>query len=381
MNAEIYLDNNATTKTLDEVADVVVKSMTEIYGNPSSAHVAGKRAKSVFSKSCISISDFVGGGAGRVVITSGGTESNNLIFTSLLNGLKSPRIAISEAEHPSVAYPAESSALGRFVVIPLRSNGVLDLAVLKSELEEGLDIVSVQWASGETGVIQPICEIAKLCRANGAVFHTDAAQALGRVSLNLDSAAVDLATFSAHKMHGPLGVGALWARNEKLIAPSILGGGQQSDLRSGTENVPGVAGFAAACLARAARFEDDVSKLTELRNRFECAVLRSVPDSVVNGASASRLCNTTSLRFKGIDGQALVSNLDRVGIMCSQTSACSSGRPEPSRTLIAMGLTEAEAWSTVRFSFSVMNTMEEADMAATELASAVARLRRFMVLA
>lgn len=380
VNPDIYLDNNATTKPLPEVVEVVSNIMVEEYGNASSSHARGARARAALFKSRTAIAALVGGDPGSIVLTSGGTESNNLVFSSLSRRIQEPRVAVSAAEHPSVARPAKAAAGGRLAVLPLLSDGVVDLEALASELEEGLDMVSVQWASGETGIVQPVREIAKLCRAKGTAFHTDAAQALGRVPLDLDGAGVDLATLSAHKVHGPLGIGALWVGDGRLVAPSMLGGGQQGDLRSGTENVPGAAGFAVACLARAARFEEDVAKMTGLRDRFERAVLRTVPDTAVNGASAERLGNTSSMRFKGIDGQALVANLDRAGIMCSQTSACSSGRPEPSQPLLAMGLTEAEAWSTVRFSFSVMNTAEEADTAAREVASAVARLRSFVVL-
>lgn len=380
MNNSIYLDNNATTKPLPEVVEAVAKLMSEEYGNPSSLHARGSRAKESFFRDRAAIAAFAGCDSHGIVLTSGGTESNNLVFSSLSRRIREPRVAVSAAEHPSITRPAEAAAKGRLAVLPLQNDGVVDLEALADELEEGLDIVSVQWASGETGVVQPVCKIAKLCRAKGTAFHTDAAQALGRVPLDLNGSGVDFATLSAHKAHGPLGIGALWVRDGKLVAPSMLGGGQQGALRSGTENVPGVAGFAVACLARAARFQEDVARMTGLRDRFELAVLRAVPNAAVNGVSAERLCNTTSMRFKGVDGQALVANLDRAGIMCSQTSACSSGRPEPSRPLLAMGLTEAEAWSTVRFSFSVMNTLEEADIAAREVASTVARLRSFMVL-
>ena len=380
MSSQIYLDNNATTKPLSEVASAVVMAMIEDYGNPSSPHERGARAKAALFKSRAVIARLAGSDPSGLLLTSGGTESSNLVFASLTRRVQSPRVAVSAAEHPSVMHPAEAAAQGRLAILPLRRDGVVNLEALAAELEEGLDIVSVQWASGETGVVQPVREIAKLCRAKGTVFHTDAAQAFGRVPLNLNESGIGLATLSAHKVHGPLGIGALWIRDGRLVAPSMLGGGQQEGLRSGTENVPGAAGFAAACQMRAAHFEEDVRRMAELRDRFERAVLRSVPDTAVNGEASARLCNTTSIRFRGIEGQALVANLDRAGIMCSQTSACSSGRPEPSRTLLAMGLSEAEAWSTVRFSFSAMNTVDEADAAASEVTSAVARLRSFMVL-
>ncbi|NYZ14809.1 cysteine desulfurase [Azospirillum sp. RWY-5-1] len=377
---EVYLDNNATTQPLPEVLDAVAKAMTDGYGNPSSSHAKGARAKAALFGSKTSVAGLAGGNPGGLVLTSGGTEANNLGFSSLFRRLQSPRVAVSAAEHPSVLRPAASASGGRLTVLPLRRDGIVDLDALSERLEEGLDIVSVQWASGETGVVQPIREIARLCRAKGAVFHSDAAQAFGRVPLGLDDSGIDLVTLSAHKMHGPLGIGALWTRNVGLLSPAILGGGQQDGLRSGTENVPGAAGFAAACSARASRFGNDVARMTELRDRFERVVLAAVPDSKVNGASAERLCNTSSIRFKGVDGQAVVANLDRAGIMCSQTSACSSGRPEPSPTLLAMGLSEAEAWATVRFSFSVMNADQDADTAAMAVAEVVEKLRRFMVL-
>lgn len=377
---EIYLDSNATTRPLPVAVEAVVKAMAEGYGNPSSPHSRGAAAHSTLVRSRTAIADLAGGDSEGLVLTSGGTESNNLVFLSLSRRVERPRVAVSAAEHPSVLRPAEAVATGRLAVLPLRGDGTLDLETLSAELDEGLDLVSVQWASGETGVVQPLTEVARLCRAKGVPLHSDAAQAFGRLPLRLDRSGVDLATLSAHKMHGPVGVGALWARSRRLLVAAMLGGGQQGGMRSGTENVPGAAGFAAACSARAGRFDEDVKGMKELRDVFECTVLRGAPDAVVNGATAERLCNTSSIRFKGIDGQALVAQLDRAGIMCSQTSACSSGRPEPSATLLAMGLSEAEAWSTVRFSFSVMNTADEAGTAAREVAEAVARLRRFVVL-
>ena len=377
---EIYLDSNATTRPLPAAMEAIANAMADGYGNPSSPHSRGAAARSALARSREAIAAFAGGAPEELVLTSGGTESNNLVFSSLAKRIGRPRVAVSAAEHPSVMMPAETVAMGRLTILPLRGDGTLDLEALSAELDEGLDLVSVQWASGETGVVQPIVEVARLCRAKGVPLHSDAAQAFGRVPLRLNESGVNLATLSAHKMHGPVGVGALWARGKGLLTAAMFGGGQQGGMRSGTENVPGAAGFAAACSARAQRLDDDVKGMAELRDSFERAVLGRTPDAVVNGVVAERLCNTSSIRFEGVDGQALVAQLDRAGIMCSQTSACSSGRPEPSATLLAMGLSEAEAWSTVRFSFSVENTASEAAEAAREVAEAVTRLRRFVVL-
>lgn len=377
---EIYLDNNATTRSFPEAVDAVSKAMSEGYGNPSSPHGRGGAARAMLVRSREAIASFAGGDPEGLVLTSGGTEANNLVFSTVSKRAAQPRIAVSAAEHPSVMKAAEAVA-GRLALLPLRGNGVVDLDALSDELAKGLDLVSVQWASGETGVVQPMAEITRICRLKGVAVHSDAAQALGRVALDVARTDVDFVTLSAHKMHGPLGIGALWARDPKAILPAMLGGGQQRNLRSGTENVPGTAGFAAACAVRAGRFREDVTFMGELRDRFERAVLDVMPDAAVNCGAEVRLCNTSSIRFMGVDGQALVANLDRAGILCSQTSACSSGRPKPSRALLAMGLSEAEAWSTVRFSFSVLNTFDEADRAAGEVASAVAKLRSFMVMA
>lgn len=377
----MYLDNNATTKPLAVVVEAVARTMTEDYGNPSSSHDRGLCSRQALHRCYDQVAGLAGCSADGLVFTSGGSESNNLVFFSLAKRVLKPRVAVSAAEHPSILRPGEAIAKnGRLAILPLKGNGIVDLDALAAELDEGLDIVSVQWASGETGVVQPIAEIAKLCRAKKTLFHSDAAQALGRLSLDLEQVGVDQASLSAHKAHGPLGIGALWSRSPRLVSSAILGGGQQGGLRSGTENVPGAVGFAAACLARAARFDEDVSYMKELRDRFERAVLRQVQGASVNGGTAERLCNTSSIRFKGVDGQALIANLNRAGVRCSQTSACSSGRPEPSPVLLAMGLATADAWSTVRFSFSVLNTTQEVDFAAREIASAVSRLRSFMVM-
>lgn len=376
---EIYLDNNATAQPFSQVVDAVTRAMSEGYGNPSSPHSRGAAARTLLIRGLEAIAGLAGGDAGGLVLTSGGTESNNLVFSSIAGRVSRPRVAVTAAEHPSVLNPAEAVATGRLAVLPLLADGTVDLVSLSAELEEGLDIVSVQWANGETGVVQPIAEVARLCRLKGVPFHSDAAQAFGRVPLALNASGVDMATLSAHKMHGPIGVGALWTRNKRSLIPAMLGGGQQGGMRSGTENIPAVAGFAAACSVRAGRFDDDVRKMKELRDGFERALLEGIPGAVVNGVAAERLCNTSSIRFEDVDGQALVAQLDRVGVMCSQTSACSSGRPEPSPALLAMGLSESEAWSAVRFSLSANSTWDEVEVAAREVVEAVVRLRQFMV--
>lgn len=197
-------------------------------------------------------------------------------------------------------------------------------------------------------------------------------------NLRIEDCGADYVSLSAHKLHGPQGIGALWVRDRTKLSAMIEGGGQQGGLRSGTENLPGAAGFAAACSARREGFHEQVARMRRMRDAFEAIIRDALPDAEINGATAPRLCNTSSIQFKGIDGQALMARLDRAGIRCSQTSACSSARPAPSPTLLAMGLTERQAWSTVRFSFSVLNSDEDAEVAASTVVATVAELRQFM---
>ncbi|QCG92909.1 cysteine desulfurase (plasmid) [Azospirillum sp. TSA2s] len=376
---ETYLDNNATTKPLPEVVAAVASAMGSSFGNPSSPHSRGVEARIAMSRHAEAVSALAGANPTNLYFTSGGTESNNWVFASFRRRKPAPRIAVSAAEHPSVTRPAEIAAQrGWMAVLPLTSNGLLDMEALASALEKGLDLVSVQWASGETGVVQPVEAIASLCKHHGAEFHIDAAQAFGREALRIDGCGADYVSLSAHKVHGPQGIGALWVRDRTMLSAIIEGGGQQGGLRSGTENLPGAAGFAAACSARQEGFHEHVARMRRMRDVFEAVVGNAVPDAEVNGATAPRLCNTSSIRFKGVDGQALMARLDQAGILCSQTSACSSARPAPSPTLLAMGLTERQAWSTVRFSFSVLNSEEDAEAAASKVAVTVAELRRFM---
>jgi cysteine desulfurase len=236
-------------------------------------------------------------------------------------------------------------------------------------------LVSLQWASNETGVVQPIRELAAAVRAvrPDAFFHTDAAQAVGRVPVNVAAAGVDAVTFSGHKIHGPHGIGALVLAdpNQSRIAPLVHGGGQEYGLRSGTNNLPGAAGLGLAAATRARSFGDSASRMRAVRDAFEEGLAALVPNTVVNGASAPRLPNTSNVRFPGRDGMEIVARLDALGVACSQGSACSSGKPEPSHVLRAMGLSETDAYSSVRFSFCALNTIDEALRAARAVARAL----------
>lgn len=262
----------------------------------------------------------------------------------------------------------------RVTRIPVDQDGFIDLDALESSVKSPTALVSIQWVNSETGIIQPVAEIARVCSIAGVPFHCDAAQGAGKLELNLSAIKVDFVTVSAHKMHGPAGVGAIVIRDRRSIAPLFFGGSQEFGLRSGTENLIGIVGFGAAATARTRTLSRAVERMSALRDAFETKVRTSVPSVRINGSKIHRVCNTTNVMFPNLDGAALVALLDRQGVRCSQTSACNSSRPEPSHVLMAMGLTENEAFSSVRFSFSGQNTLAEVDLSVTKLLSAIERL-------
>ena len=369
---EICLDANATTRPLDEVIGVVTATMRGDGGNPSSAHWRGGIARTLLEGARDDVTSLLPGTLPEgVIFTSGGTEANNAILTPA--GLDSSNITLltTAVEHLSVLRPAERFARmgGKVVILPVSRNGMVDPDVLGKAVRNvaGTVLVSVQWANSETGVVQPIGRLTAAARGArpDVFFHSDVAQAIGRVRIDLATNEIDAATFSGHKLHGPQGIGALVLRDPELkVAPFILGGGQERGLRSGTQNVAGAAGLGLAMRIRAAEFGTLVGRLGVMRETFEDTVLSLVPKARVNGFGAPRVPNTSNILFPGIEAMELVARLEAKGLVCSLGSACSSARPEPSHVLLAMGLTETESFSCVRFSFSILNTLDEADRAA-----------------
>jgi cysteine desulfurase len=369
--AEIYLDSNATTPALPEVSRAVTEALMEGFGNPSSAHARGDLARRRLQRARETVASFLGAEPEQLVLVSGGTEGNNAV----LGGAPASTLITTAVEHPSVLRPiAAAAARGATVVeLGVDRSGLIALSALEEAMRVATRaLVSVQWASSETGVVQPIEEIAAICRRHGALLHVDAAQAVGRLS-------IDFLTFSGHKLHAPPGIGVLFVRVPGAMAPWLLGGGQEQGLRSGTENLAGALGLAAAIEHRASRFAEALRALRQLRDALEREVLAAVPGVEVNGGGAPRLGNTSNLRFTGVDGQALLAALDRAGIRCSQASACSSRRPEPSYVLRAMGLSEDEAFASLRFSVSVLNTEDEIDGAVKAIKAAAAQLRSVLL--
>ena len=379
---EVYLDNNATTRPLPEVREAMMRVLGEDFGNPSSVHSAGDRVREAMVVARDSVAQLVGAESDQIVFMGSGTEANNTVFNSVIQRAptgKRVRIVTTTVEHSSIVKMCDYlSARGVEVVsVPVDRRGQLVWEALDEAVTPKTDLVSVQWVNNETGAILPVERIAQLCQSRGVLFHTDAAQAAGKLPVSVTDLPVDFLTFTAHKFHGPQGIGALYVRSSKELLPLLWGGSQEGGLRPGTENVPGIIGMGTAAQLRLERLENVQELMASLRDRFEQSVIAQIPDVEINGDPDMRVCNTTNLLFRDVDGQALVARLDQGGIRCSQSSACTNQRPEPSYVLRTMGLSESEAYASVRFSFSEFNTVEDVDDAVVHLARLCEQLRRF----
>lgn len=374
---QVYADHNATTPPLPEVVEAVTEALTAAYGNASSAHRGGEPARRLLQKARTTLSTCLKTPNDDFVFTGSGTEANNLALRSLRK--HAACLITTTIEHSSVlntAYRLQQEGL-RVEAVPVGSDGVVDLDALRRHLAANPKAaISVQWVNNETGVVQPVDEIAGLAKEHGALLHIDAAQAIGKIERAFEALRADFITFTGHKFNGPAGVGALYAALPTLVDPICFGGGQQLGLHAGTENTAGIAGLSKALEVRHARLHEAIAHMKALRDTFEATVLDLCPWVRINGQPDQRVCNTTNLRFEGIDGQALVGRLDAAGIYCSQSSACTNARPEPSYVLRAMGLTEAQAYASVRFSFGVTNTLEEVAYAAHTVAAEALHLKR-----
>ena len=366
ISGEIYFDNNASTRPLPEVTEAMHEAMGEGFGNPSSAHSAGERARRRMDLARKRTSDLLGCSPEDIIFTSSGTESNNMVFYSCTRKKERPRIVTTQVEHSSIMKMCSFLELNdvRIEMLEVDRQGIIDIRRLKSAISEKTDLVSVQWVNNETGVIQDMASISEVCRKNGVPLHTDAAQAVGKLEIDLAKLHVDFLSFTAHKISGPQGAAVLYAKDRLLVNPFLFGGFQEEGFRPGTENLPGVAGLGTACETRLTRLEEAIGKMKDLRDGFEKTIMESIPEVSINGGGAQRVCNTTNIHFGGTNGRELVTLLDEAGVRCSQSSACTNFDVTPSYVLIAMGLDEQHAHSSVRFSFCPENTFEEVQRAA-----------------
>ena len=383
MRPPVYLDYAATTPVRPEVLEAMLPYLTaQSFGNPSSSHRFGRAARAGIEQARREVAEAVGAEPNQIVFTSGGTEADNLGIVGAALAARergaSMCAVVSAIEHKAVLAAAHAVCHlgGREVLLPVDSGGRLDLDALDAALAEDPAVVSVMWVNNETGVIQPVGEIAGRCRDAGVIFHTDAVQALGKVPVSVAELSCTLLTLSGHKIGAPKGIGALIVRDRKAIEAIIHGGGQQFGIRPGTENVAGAVGLGRAAQLAANEQSSLAERLCFLRNDLAARLKAAVTDLVVNAEASARAPHLLSIAVHGADSEALLMHLDLAGIAASSGSACSTGAVEPSHVLVAMGVPRELALGAIRFSFGRESTHQDVDRAVEVVPAVVAKVRK-----
>src|SRR5581483_4510707 len=378
----IYLDNNATTQLDPAVIEEMLPFLTKYYGNPSSGYGFAAIARKAINLARERLAALLGCEPTEIIFTSGGTESNNTVINSALQ-LDSRRknVITSAVEHSAVLRPCQDLAKrGRDVTFfGVDGHGTLDLGELEAAIRPETALVSIMWANNETGVVFPIEKIAEICREKGVLFHTDAVQATGKIPMSLRDTPINFLSLSAHKFHGPKGVGALYVRRGSRFNPLIAGGGQENGRRGGTENVASIVGLGKAAELALKYLAEGKCSVRSLRDRFEKSVLQTVRGASVNGSNAVRLPNTSSISFEGVESSSALLLLDRQGICCSAGSACRTGSQEASHVLRAMNPANDGARRSLRFSFGRFNSEAEVDTAIQVVPAVIQKLRQTSV--
>jgi len=377
-----YLDNAATTPVRPEVLEAMLPYLgKEAFGNPSSAHRFGRAARAGIEEAKRAVATAIGAEPNQVVFTSGGTEADNLAIIGAALAARDRsgafRVAVSATEHKAAlaAAHAVKHLGGEEIILPVTASGQVAPGALEKALERGVAVVSVMWVNNEVGTVQPIAQLAARCREAGALFHSDAVQAFGKVPVSIPDSGCTLLTISGHKIGAPKGVGALIVRDRKAVEAIIHGGGQQFGIRPGTENVPGIVGLGIAARLAAEEQQALAPRLGELRDELERRVLAIVPDAVINGWQGERAPHVSSVSIPGTDSEALLMHLDLAGIACSSGSACSTGAVEPSHVLTAMGVPRELGVAALRFSFGKDSTLEDVDAVSAALPRIVEKVR------
>ena len=376
----IYLDHNATTPVDPTVADAMTAVLREEFGNPSSVHHFGQRAKAAIDQARTAVGLLIGADPSEVVFMSCGTESDNLAIRGAAEALDRTgrrHLITTTIEHEAVLNTVK--ALGKrgwtTTLLPVDATGIVSAAVLRDALTDETAVVSVMHANNEIGTIQPIEELARLAHERGALFHADAVQSAGKIAVDIRRLGVDLLSISAHKFYGPKGIGALWIRRGLRLNPILTGGKQERSRRAGTENVAGIVGMGVAAGAARLKMNDEAVRLSMLRDRLEEGILRTVPGTLINGERGSRVPNTTNISFDRIEAESLLIALDLDGVAVSTGSACSSGTLEPSHVLKAMGFSPHRAQNSIRFSLGAGNTESDVDRVISIIRGVVEKLR------
>jgi cysteine desulfurase len=374
----IYVDNNATTRTAPEVVEAMLPYFTERYGNASSMHSFGGGLIVDIRRARNQVAALIGARPEEILFTSGGTESDATAIHAALESQPDKRhIVTTRVEHPAIKNLFEQYGKHgyRVTFVPVDGQGRLDQKALLQSLGDDTAVVSVMWANNETGVINPIEALGREIRARGIVFHTDAVQAVGKIPIDVEASGIDMLSMSGHKFHGPKGIGVLYIRRGTKFKPMVVGGHQEKGRRAGTENVPGIVGIGKAAEMAGTHLEDLSTRVRQLRDKLEQALLEAVPRAMVNGGEAERLPNTASIAFEFVEGEAILLMMNELGICASSGSACTSGSLEPSHVLRAMGVPFTAAHGSIRFSLSHYTTEEEIDFIIDKMPAIIARLR------
>ncbi|HTO79697.1 MAG TPA: cysteine desulfurase NifS [Methylocystis sp.] len=375
----VYLDNNATTRVDARVVEKMLPYFSDEFGNASSTHVFGSEVANAVRDARRSVQALLGAAHDHeIVFTSGGTEADNAAIMAALSAVEGRNeIVTSAVEHPAVLSVIEHlQACGvKTHIVGVDSCGRLEMEAFRKALGPKTALVSIMWANNETGTLFPVKELAELAHEAGALFHTDAVQAAGKTPIELKSTKIDLLSLSAHKIHGPKGIGALYVRKGTKFTPLIRGGHQERTRRGGTENTPGIIGFGAAAEIMLAALTEEASKVGALRDRLERRIVEEIGDCVVSGDLENRLPNTANIAFFDIEGEAVLSHLNRAGVAASTGSACTAGSNEPSHVLRAMDVPPRALNGAIRFSLSRDNCEADVDRVMEILPGVVAKLR------
>jgi len=373
----IYLDNAASTPVHTKVIEEMMPFFKEQYGNPSSIHKYGRFANSAIQNARKRIANLIGANNDEIILTSGGTESNNTALYGIASQKKGKHIITSSIEHDAILEPCKHLERESYKVsyLPVDKYGLIDPEDLRKELSHDTCLVTVMFANNEVGTIQPIKELARIAHEKNAIFHTDAVQAVGKVAIDVKGFGVDLLSISSHKINGPKGVGALYIKKGVKISPLLLGGGQESGLRSGTENVANMAGFGMACKLARDNLDQNISHFKKLTNRLVSRVINEIQGTTLNGHPEKRIPNNVHFTFLGVSGEDLIIKLDENKIAASTGSACSVRIQRPSHVLKAMGFSHEQITGSLRLTVGTTNTEQEIDDTVEVLKKVVKELR------
>ena len=373
----IYLDNAASTQIHSDVLDSMLPFLKEQYGNPSSIHRYGRLSRKAIHKARKQIASLINADPAEILITSGGTESNNTVLIGISSQFPDSQIITSSIEHDAILEPCKKLISNGFQVnyLSVDKSGMINTMDLKNIISKKTSLVSIMFGNNEVGTIQPISEIVKICHENKVVFHTDAVQAVGKVAIDVKELGVDLLSISSHKLHGPKGVGALYIKDGVKINPVILGGGQEFRLRSGTENVASIVGFGQACEIAQNNLIENSSLIKKLQTLLVKRVLDEIPEVTFNGHSEYRLSNNAHFTFLGVSGEDLIIKLDEYGVAASTGSACSVNTQKASHVLEAMGFSLEQITGSLRLTVGIFNTENEIDETVEILKKVIEELR------